>query len=156
MAPKMTRSSRKKKQSWALVVSTPEAPKSQKRKASVDTPKEKGKKQKGESSASGSASLERDPLYFLEDRDLERYNLDFSIRKVINGRWIDYDFFDAHNFTFSSQMDDLGWMHMTLIRDEVYPELVAYFYANASRGLHSDDIKSYIKGVHITLVRLTI
>ena len=156
MAPKTTRSSRKKKQSWALVVSTPEAPKGQKRKASVDTSKDKGKKQKGESSASGSASQERDPLYFLEDRDLERYNLDFSIRKVINGRWIDYDFFDAHNFTFSSKMDDLGWMSMTLTRDEVYPELVAYFYANASRGLHSDDIKSYVKGIHITLDRSTI
>ena len=82
------------------MVSTPEAPKGQKRKAVGDTSKDKGKKQKGESSAS--ASQERDPLYFLEDRDLERYNMDFSLRKVINGRWIDYDFFDAHNFAFSS------------------------------------------------------
>ena len=42
---------------------------------------------------------------------------------------------------------------MTLTRDDVYPELVAYFYANASRGLHSDDIKSYVKGVSIILDR---
>ena len=156
MAPKTTRSTRKKSQSWALVVSTPDAPRGQKRKAGVDTPKEKSKKQKGETSAASSAPLDRDPMYFLEDRDWERYNLDFSIRKVINGRWIDYDFFDAHNFTFSAQMDDLGWMHMTLIRDDVYPDLVAYFYANASRGLHTDEIKSYVKGTHITLDRLTI
>ena len=47
-------------------------------------------------------------------------------------------------------------MPMTLTRDEVYPELVAYFYANASRGLHTDEIKSYVKGIYLTLDRLTI
>ena len=156
MAPKTTRSTRKRNQSWALVVSTPEASKGQKRKASVDTTKEKSKKQRGETSTAGSAPLDRDPMYFLQDRDWERYNIDFSLRKVINGRWIDYDFFDAHNFSFSSQMDDLGWMHMSLIRDDVYPDLVAYFYANATRGLHSDEIKSYVKGKHITLDKSTI
>ena len=45
---------------------------------------------------------------------------------------------------------------MTLTRDDVYPELVIYFYVNASRGLHSDTIKSYVKGVVITLDRLVI
>ncbi|GFS46110.1 hypothetical protein Acr_00g0100260 [Actinidia rufa] len=111
MAPKSRRSTRKKKQSWDLVVSTPELSKGQKRKAVEDS--EKGKKRKGE--ASSNINQERDPLYFLEDRDLK------------------------------------GWMPLTLTRDDVYPDLVAYFYANASRGLHSDSVKSYVKGTHILL-----
>ncbi|GFY88780.1 hypothetical protein Acr_06g0007200 [Actinidia rufa] len=110
MAPKSRRSTRKKKQCWDLVVSTPEQFKGQKRKAVKDSGK--GKKKKGESSSN--VDQERDPLYFLEDRDLERYNLDFLFRKVINGRWINYDFFDAHNFDFSSKMDTLGWMPVML------------------------------------------
>ncbi|GFS41456.1 hypothetical protein Acr_00g0074460 [Actinidia rufa] len=152
MAPKSRRSIRKKKQCWDLVVSTPEQSKGQKREAVEDLGK--GKKKKGESSSN--VNQERDPLYFLEDRDLKRYNLDFSIRKVINGRWIDYDFFDTHNFDFSSKMDTLGWMPLTLTRDDVYLDLVAYFYANAFRGLHSDSIKSYVKGTNISLDRSVI
>ncbi|GFY99249.1 hypothetical protein Acr_13g0006500 [Actinidia rufa] len=152
MAPKWRRSTRKKKQYWDLVVSTPEQSKGQKRKAMEDSGK--GKKKKGESSSN--VNQERDPLYFLEDRDLERYNLDFSLRKVINSRWIDNDFFDTHNFDFSSKMDTLGWMPLTLTIDDVYPDLVVYFYANASKGIHSDSIKSYVKGTNISLDRSVI
>ncbi|GFS30312.1 hypothetical protein Acr_00g0011330 [Actinidia rufa] len=123
MAPKSKRSTRKKKECWDLVVSTPEQSKGKKRKAVEDS--EKGKKRKGESSSN--INQERDPLYFLEDRDLE-----------------------------SSKMDTLGWMPLTLTRDDVYPDLVAYFYANASRGLHSDSVKSYVKGTHILLDRSVI
>ncbi|PSS08035.1 Disease resistance protein [Actinidia chinensis var. chinensis] len=101
----------------------------------------RGKKKKKKREAS-----EWDPLYFHDDRDQERYNLDFSLRKVLNGRWIDYDFFDSYHFEYSSKMDDLRWTLMTLTRDDVYPDLVAYFYANATRGLHSDTIISYLKG----------
>ncbi|GFZ19574.1 hypothetical protein Acr_28g0002790 [Actinidia rufa] len=68
MAPKSKRSTRKKKECWDLVVSTPEQSKGKKRKAVEDS--EKGKKRKGESSSN--INQERDPLYFLEDRDLER------------------------------------------------------------------------------------
>ncbi|GFY87030.1 hypothetical protein Acr_05g0006690 [Actinidia rufa] len=53
-------------------------------------------------------------------------------------------------------MDTLGWMPLTLTRDDVYPDLVAYFYANASRELHSDSVKSYVKGTHILLDRSVI
>ena len=53
-------------------------------------------------------------------------------------------------------MDDLGWTTMTLTRDDVYSDLVAYFYTNATRGLHSDTIKSYVKGVTITLDKVVI
>ena len=75
---------------------------------------------------------------------------------MINGRWINYDFFDSYHFEFSSKMDDLRWTIMTLTRDDVYPDLVSYFYANATRGLHSDTIKSYVKGVTITLDKAVI
>ncbi|GFY87307.1 hypothetical protein Acr_05g0009460 [Actinidia rufa] len=68
MAPKSRRSIRKKKQCWDLVVSTPEQSKGQQRKAVEDLGK--GKKKKGESSSN--VNQERDPLYFLEDKDLER------------------------------------------------------------------------------------
>ena len=48
-------------------------------------------------------------------------------------------------------MDNLGWTSMTTIRDDVYPNLVAHFYANAIRGYHSAIITSYVKGVGIKL-----
>ncbi|GFS38964.1 hypothetical protein Acr_00g0060540 [Actinidia rufa] len=50
-------------------------------------------------------------------------------------------------------MDDLGWTLMTTLRDNVYPDLVAHFYANAKRGYNSETIKSYVKGVKIELNR---
>ena len=45
---------------------------------------------------------------------------------------------------------------MTTLRDEVYPDLVAYFYANATKRYHCDTIKSYVKGVKIELDRSVI
>ncbi|XP_057459244.1 uncharacterized protein LOC130749902 [Actinidia eriantha] len=35
--------------------------------------------------------------------------------------------------------------------DDVYPNLVAHFYANATKGYHCDMINSYVKGVKIEL-----
>ena len=96
-----------------MVVSTPTAAKGQKRKAQDESSKGKDKKTKRE-------TIEYDPLYFHEDREQEMYNLDFSNRKVLNGRWINYDFFDSYHFEFSSKMDDLGWTTMILNRDDVY------------------------------------
>ena len=69
----------------------------------------------------------------------------------MNGRWIDFDFFDAHNFEYNVKMDELGWTPMTTLRDEVYPDLVAHFYANATKGYHCDAINIYVKGVEIEL-----
>ncbi|GFS39973.1 hypothetical protein Acr_00g0065900 [Actinidia rufa] len=66
MAPKSTRSSRKKRQSLALVVSTPTMKTDQKRKAQSDAIKKKNGK------TSSTHDLDRDPLYILEDRDQER------------------------------------------------------------------------------------
>ncbi|GFS43588.1 hypothetical protein Acr_00g0085930 [Actinidia rufa] len=66
MAPK---SSRKRKQILALVVSTLTMLVSQKRKAPEDLGKEKGKKKKGESSMA--TTMERDPLYFAKDEAYE-------------------------------------------------------------------------------------
>ena len=40
---------------------------------------------------------------------------------------------------------------MTTIRDDVYPDLVAHFYANASKEYGIDTIDSYVKGVEIRL-----
>ena len=45
---------------------------------------DKGKKKKGESSLT--PALERNVLYFTEDKTQEMYNVDFSLRKVSNGR----------------------------------------------------------------------
>ena len=72
---------------------------------------------------------------------------------MLNGLWIDYNFFDSHNFEYSSKMDNLGWTPMTTIRDDVYPDLVVHFYANANRGHHTEIIESYVKGVGIELDR---
>ena len=131
------------------MVSTPTTAVSQKRKAPVDLGKEKGKKKKGESSTP--KTIERDSPYFAKDEAYERYNLDFSFRKILNGRWIDLDFFDAHNFDYSTKMDNLGWTPMTTLRDDVYTDLVAHFYANANWEQDGETIKSYVKGVKIEL-----
>ena len=77
-----------KKQRLALVVSTPTTAKGQKRKAKDDLSKERRKKKKGESSSTH--VLECNTLYFVEDTGQERYNFDFTLRKVVNGRSIDY------------------------------------------------------------------
>ena len=88
-------------QSLVLVVSTPAMAKGQKRKSKGDSRKKKGKgkgkgKKKGESTSI--PVLQRNVLYFDEDKSQERYNVDFSLWKVSNGRWVDYNFFDSHNF----------------------------------------------------------
>ncbi|GFS30770.1 hypothetical protein Acr_00g0013970 [Actinidia rufa] len=148
MAPKL---SRKGKQSLALGVSTPTTTVSQKRKAKEDLGKEKGKKKRGESSTA--KTIERDPLYFTKEDAFERYTLDFSFRKVLNGRWIDLDFFDAQNFDYNSKMDNLGWTPMVTLRDDVYTDLVAHFYANPKLGQDREIIKSYVKEIKIDLNR---
>ncbi|GFS38377.1 hypothetical protein Acr_00g0057120 [Actinidia rufa] len=50
----------------------------------------------------------------------------------------------------------VGWKSMTVIRDEVYPDLVAHFYANATREYGQDSIDSYVKRVGLTLDRSVI
>ena len=65
MTPKLAKM---KKESLALVVSTPTVDKGEKKKAQGDSNKGKGNKRKG---------------------------------LQLNGRWIDYDFFDSYNFEFS-------------------------------------------------------
>ena len=131
------------------MVSTPTTIISQKRKSKDDPNKDKGKKKKGESSFA--PALERNVLYFAEDKAQERYNNEFSLQKVSNGRWIDYNFFDSHHFEFSLKLDNLGWKSMTIMRDDVYPDLVAHFYVNATRNYGQDSTKSYVKGVSTKL-----
>ena len=90
-------------------------------------------------------------FYFPKDKAQERYNIEFSLRKVSNGKWIDYNFFDLHHFEFSLKLDNLGWKSMTIMRDDVYPNLVAHFYANSTREYNSDSIDSHVKRVEFTL-----
>lgn len=132
------------------MVSTPTTEKGQKRKSKADPRKDKGKKKKGESTSTSVPSLEQNVLYFDKDESQEMYNVDFSLQKVSNGRWIDYNFFDSHNFEFSMKLNNLDWKSITM-RDDVYPDLVAHFYANAIREYNSVAIDSYIKGVSNTL-----
>ena len=90
-----SKSKKSKKDSLALVVLTPTMARGQKRKSKDDHSKVKGKKKKGESTSV--PALEQNVLYFAEDKAQERYNIDFSHRKVSNGKWVDYNFFDSHN-----------------------------------------------------------
>ncbi|XP_057473219.1 rho GTPase-activating protein 5-like [Actinidia eriantha] len=53
-------------------------------------------------------------------------------------------------------MDNLSWKSMTTIRDDVYPDLVAHFYANATREYQDESIKSYVKGESFSLDRSVI
>ena len=45
---------------------------------------------------------------------------------------------------------------MTTLRDDVYPDLVIYFYTNAYREYGEVFIKSYVKGVSFTFDRFVI
>ena len=45
---------------------------------------------------------------------------------------------------------------MTTIQDDVLPDLVAHFYANAFREYGTGSIDSYVKGVSITLSKAVI
>ena len=60
---------------------------------------------------------------------------------------MDYNFFDSYNFEFSVKLGNLGWKSMTTMRDDVYPDLMAHFYANATREYGN------VKGVSFTLDR---
>ena len=42
---------------------------------------------------------------------------------------------------------------MTTMRDDIYPDLVAHFYANATRDYGQVSIDSYVKKVSFTLDR---
>ena len=54
------------------------------------------------------------------------------------------------------KLDNLGWKSMTTMRDDVYPNLVAYFYANATRDYGQVSIDSYVKGVSFKFDRSVI
>ena len=54
------------------------------------------------------------------------------------------------------KLDNLGWKSMTTMRDEVYPDLVAHFYANASREYRDESVKSFVKGKSFSLNRYVI
>ena len=45
---------------------------------------------------------------------------------------------------------------MSTMRDEVYPDLVAHFYANASREYRDESIKKFVKGESFSLDRSVI
>ena len=90
-------------------------------------------------------------LYFDEEKSQKRYNVDFSLRKVSNGRWVDYNCFDSYNFEFSVKLGNLSWKSMTTMRDDVYLDLVVHFYANGTRDYGQVSIDSYVKGVSFTL-----
>ena len=75
----------------------------------MDPSKDQGKEKKSKKGESTSTiALERNELYFDEDKSQERYNIDFSFRKVSNERWVDYNFFDYHNFELSTKLRNLG------------------------------------------------
>ena len=54
------------------------------------------------------------------------------------------------------KLGNLGWKSMTTMRDNVYPDLVAHFYANATRDYGQDLIDSFVKRVFFTLDRSVI
>ena len=51
------------------------------------------------------------------------------------------------------KLGNLGWKSMTTLRDDVYHDLVAHFYANANKKYGQVSIDSYVKGVSFTLDR---
>ena len=54
------------------------------------------------------------------------------------------------------KLKNLGWKYITILRDVIYLDLVAHFYANATREYGQVSIDSYVKGVSFTLDRFVI
>ena len=91
----------------ALEVLTLSTQKGQKRKLEGESSKDKDKSKKGKIGESSTA-LERNTLYFSDDKGQERYNSIFCFRKIFNGRWVDYEFFDTHKFELNAKLEKLG------------------------------------------------
>ena len=70
------------------------------------------KKNKAENESTSTLALEQNVQYFNEDKSQERYNVDFFLRKIFNGRYVDNNFFDSYNFEFSVKLGNLGWKSM--------------------------------------------
>ena len=69
---------------------------------------------------------------------------------------MDYNLLDSHNFEFSMKLCNLGWKSMTMMRDDVYPDLVAHLYANTTRKYNNVSIDRYFKGVSFMLDRFVV
>ena len=83
--------------------------KGQKRKLKEDSRKDNGKGKKSKKGEfTSTVALERNELYFNEDKAQEMYNIDFSIRNVSNGRWVNYNVFVCYNFELSIKLGNLG------------------------------------------------
>ena len=82
MAPKFDHNRKGKK---ALKVLTPSSQKGQKKRLVEESSKDKDMSKKGKTGESSTA-LERNTLYFSDDKGLERYNSIFCFRKIFNGR----------------------------------------------------------------------
>ena len=101
MAPKSDLDRKGKK-----ALNVPTSTKEQKRKSTEDSSQDKVVSKKGKIDEP-SATLEGHIPCFRDIKGEERYNSIFRFKKIFNGRWIDYEFFDSNKFEFCDKLEYL-------------------------------------------------
>ncbi|KAB1206031.1 hypothetical protein CJ030_MR7G009260 [Morella rubra] len=71
-----------------------------------------------------------------------RFTQDFRDRKVIHGRWIDFEWFSANGFDFQDMFKFQGWETLVSIKENCYVYLVK-FLSNVTH-LTSNDKKPLV------------
>ncbi|KAB1206923.1 hypothetical protein CJ030_MR7G008161 [Morella rubra] len=74
-----------------------------------------------------------------------RFTQDFRDRKVIHGRWIDFEWFSANGFDFQDMFKFQGWETLVSIKENCYVYLVKLVFANFQFS-KSEDADSYVNG----------
>ncbi|KAB1205047.1 hypothetical protein CJ030_MR7G016691 [Morella rubra] len=79
-----------------------------------------------------------------------RFVQDFRNRKVIHGRWIDFEWFSANGFDFQDMFEFQGWETLVSIKENCYVYLVKLVFANFQFS-KSEDADSYVNGKMLDL-----
>lgn len=138
----------------------------------VQAKKRKSKNGKGESSSGtkkskksqeiekGKAVMEEgtdpdiltDNLYFNRKSMKVRYETSFCTRRVLKGRFMDFEFFERMGLNFRGKFGSLGWIEMANLKEVVYPDLVRHFYANLRLSTKNpNNLISFVKGIKIKI-----
>ncbi|KAG2375598.1 uncharacterized protein HKW66_Vig0162480 [Vigna angularis] len=87
---------------------------------------------------------------FSNDDQYERFSTHFFERPILQGKYVDVDFFGDGTFEFFDILTKAGLIDFVAYRRHYYPELVRVFYSNM-RVSDSGVIRTEVKKVKITI-----
>ena len=89
-----------------------------------------------------------DTTLFSSVEDYQRYKQNFTQRKVVLGRSV--NFAQLQHFGFEGLFGRMGWLSVETISEPIFPTLVRAFYSWVTYGL-GGPVLSTIRGVEIRL-----